>query len=75
MTQKDKRYILNLDAGGTKIVNFGLFVSEFLKYFITLLIIVAVAAVGFIVGRIIRKSVDKKKASEELNEKGAGEDA
>ncbi len=56
-------------------VNFGLFVSEFLKYFITLLIIVAVAAVGFIVGRIIRKSVDKKKASEELNEKGAGEDA
>ena len=56
-------------------VNAGLFFSEFLKYIIMLLIIVAVAAIGFIVGRVIRKSVDKKKASEETENAGVGEDA
>ncbi len=56
-------------------VNAGLFFGEFLKYVIMLLIIVAVAAIGFIVGRVIRKSVDKKKASEETESTGAGEDA
>lgn len=57
------------------VVNAGLFFGEFLKYVIMLLIIVAVAAIGFIVGRVIRKSVDKKKASEETESTGAGEDA
>ncbi|MBR1862088.1 MAG: hypothetical protein IJ796_09585 [Lachnospiraceae bacterium] len=42
--------------------NFAAFFSEFLGYIITLLIIVVVAAAGFIIGRIIRKSLDKKKA-------------
>ncbi len=56
-------------------INAGLFFGEFLKYVIMLLIIVVVAAIGFIVGRVIRKSVDKKKASEETESTGAGEDA
>ena len=56
-------------------VNAGLFFGEFLKYIIMLLIIVAVAAIGFIVGRVIRKSVDEKKASEQAESTGAGKDA
>ncbi len=65
-------YLISEDKA---VVNAGLFFGEFLKYVIMLLIIVAVAAIGFIVGRVIRKSVDKKKASEETESTGAGEDA
>ena len=65
-------YLISEDKA---VVNAGLFFGEFLKYVIMLLIIVAVAAIGFIVGRVIRKSVDNKKASEETESTGAGEDA
>ena len=65
-------YLISEDKA---VVNAGLFFGEFLKYVIMLLIIVAVAAIGFIVGRVIRKSVDKKKASEETESTGEGEDA
>ncbi len=65
-------YLISEDKA---VINAGLFFGEFLKYVIMLLIIVAVAAIGFIVGRVIRKSVDKKKASEETESTGAGEDA
>ena len=65
-------YLISEDKA---VVKAGLFFGEFFKYIIMLLIIVAVAAIGFIVGRVIRKSVDKKKASEETERTGAGEDA
>ncbi len=42
--------------------NFAAFFNTFLGYVITLLIIVCVAAVGFIIGYNVRKALDKKKA-------------
>lgn len=46
-------------------VNFAAFFNQFLGYIITLIIIVAVAAIGFVIGFFVRKSLDKKKASEQ----------
>ncbi|MCR4616880.1 MAG: hypothetical protein K5669_01700 [Lachnospiraceae bacterium] len=44
-------------------VNAGLFFGSFLGYVISLLIIVCVAAIGFVIGYNVRKAVDKKKAA------------
>ena len=45
-------------------VNFAAFFKQFLGYIITLLIILVVAAVGFIVGFFLRKKLDEKKAAD-----------
>ena len=47
------------------LANFAAFFNQFLGYIITLIIIVAVAALGFVIGFFVRKSLDKKKASEQ----------
>ena len=44
--------------------NLILFLNSFFSYIVLLLIIVAVAAVAFIIGRLIRKKMDASKAQE-----------
>lgn len=47
--------------------NLILFINRFLEYFILLIIIVLVAALGFIVGRFLGKRKEAKKALETDN--------
>ena len=47
--------------------NLILFINRFLEYFILLIVIVIVAALGFIVGRFFGKRKDAKKALETKN--------
>ena len=42
--------------------NFMAFISQFCSYLILMLVIIVVAVLGFVVGRIIRKGLDKKKS-------------
>lgn len=46
--------------------NFMAFLSQFCSYLILMLVIIVVAALGFVVGRIIRKGLDKKKGGEAI---------
>lgn len=47
--------------------NLVLFINRFLEYFILLIVIVIVAALGFAVGRFFGKRKDAKKALETEN--------
>ncbi len=45
-------------------MNAAIFFGSFLSYLLLMVIIVAVAALGFIVGRVLRKNKDAKNASQ-----------
>lgn len=47
--------------------NLILFINRFLEYFILLLVIVVVAALGFVIGRFFGKRKEAKKAVETEN--------
>ena len=48
--------------------NLALFINRFLEYFILLIIIVIAAALGFVVGRVLAKRKEAKKALEDNKE-------
>lgn len=54
--------------------NFIAFSNSFLSYLLLMIIIVAVAALGFTVGRILRNRKDSKSVQEVSAEVGAGSD-
>lgn len=54
--------------------NFIAFSNSFLSYLLLMIIIVAVAALGFTVGRILRNRKDSKSVREVSAEVGAGSD-
>jgi len=47
--------------------NFMAFLSQFCSYLILMLVIIVVATLGFIVGSIIRKGLEKKKGTEAVD--------
>lgn len=49
--------------------NLILFINKFLEYFILMLVIVAVAALGFIIGRFFAKRKEGKITKEDENRK------
>ncbi len=46
--------------------NLMAFVSKFCSYLILMLVIIVVATLGFVIGRIIRKGLDKNKGGEAI---------
>jgi len=48
------------------------FLSKFCSYIILMLVIVVVAAIGFVVGRVIRKGLDKNKDVESASPENYG---
>lgn len=54
--------------------NFIAFSNSFLSYLLLMIIIVAVAALGFTVGRILRNRKDSKSVQEVSSEAASGSD-